>query len=254
MGKVVNVIKASGEVEPFSEYHVISSLLRAGASRELAEKIVSQIKPNLYQNIPTFEIYATVMKILKKEQRKIAEVYNLKKAIMDLGPTGYPFEKFAAAVLEASGYKAEVNKTVVGKCVSHEIDIIAVKEAIKETIKKKKYMVECKFHSTPGVKTDIKVALYTYARFLDIKHRGFDIPWLIANTKLTSEVKTYAACVGMRVTGWDFPEGESLNEMVDKSRLYPVTALVNLSLGEKRSLIDKGIVFCRDWECKIKSS
>jgi len=244
MATPINVIKASGEVEPFSEHNVISSLQRAGASRELAEKIVAQVKPHLYQNIPTFEIYSAVMRILKKEQRKLAETYNLKKAIMDLGPTGYPFEKFVAAVLLANGYKAETNKIILGKCVSHEVDIVAEN--------KEKYMIECKFHSTPGVKTDIKVALYTFARFLDIKHRGFDTPWLITNTKLTSEVKNYAACVGMRLTGWDFPEKESLNEMIDRSGLYPITASTLLSVKQKQALIEKGIVFCKDQTCKIR--
>lgn len=239
MGRIINVVKATGEIEPFSKEKVISSLIRAGASQELAETIISQITPRLYQNIPTFEIYSAVMRILKKEQKETAEKYNLKKAIMDLGPTGYPFEKYATAVLQALGHKVEVNKIISGKCVSHEIDIIAQN--------KEKYMIECKFHGIPGGRTEIKVALYTYARFLDVREKGgFDVPWLITNTKVTSEVKTYALCVGMRITAWDYPEGESLNEMIDKSGLYPITAAITLSKKEKQNLIEKGIVFCRD--------
>lgn len=244
MGNVINVIKATGEIEPFSEEKVISSLLRAGASRQLAEDIIAQTKPSLYQNIPTFEIYSTVMKILKKEQRPIAEKYNLKKAIMDLGPTGYPFEKFVAVVLQATGCQVATNKIVQGKCVSHEIDVIAEN--------KEKYMIECKFHGLPGGRTDIKVALYTYARFLDVKEKGgFDIPWLMTNTKLTQEVKTYALCMGMRVTAWDYPEGDSLNEMIDKSGLYPITASTTLPEQKKLELIEKGIVFSRDLSGKV---
>ena len=244
MGSVINVIKATGEIEPFSEEKVISSLLRAGASRQLAENIVAQTKPSLYQNIPTFEIYSIVMKILKKEQRPIAEKYNLKKAIMDLGPTGYPFEKFVAAVLQATGCQVATNQIIQGKCVSHEIDVIAEN--------KEKYMIECKFHGLPGGRTDIKVALYTYARFLDVKEKGgFDIPWLMTNTKLTQEVKTYALCMGMRVTAWDYPEGDSLNEMIDKSGLYPITASTTLPEQKKIELIGKGIVFTRDLSGKV---
>lgn len=239
MGNVINVIKATGEIEPFSEEKVISSLLRAGASRQLAENIVTQTKPSLYQNIPTFEIYSTVMKILKKEQRPIAEKYNLKKAIMDLGPTGYPFEKFVAAVLQATNHQVATNKIVQGKCVSHEIDVVAQN--------KDKFMIECKFHGLPGGRTDIKVALYTYARFLDVREKGgFDIPWLITNTKLTQEVKTYALCMGMRVTAWDYPEGDSLNEMIDKSGLYPITASTTLPEQKKLELLGKDVVFTRD--------
>jgi len=112
-------------------------------------------------------------------------------------------------------------------------------------------MIECKFHGIPGGRTDIKVALYTYARFLDVKEKGdFDLPWLITNTRLTQEAKAYAACIGMKVTGWDYPEGESLNEMIDKSGLYPITASTVLSDEQKRDLIDKGTIFCKDTDSK----
>ena len=245
MGKAVNIIKATGEIEPFSGEKVVSSLMRAGASKELAEKIVSQIIPHLYQNIPSFEIYSGVMKILKKEKEDLASKYNLKKAIMDLGPTGYPFEKFVAGILETYGHKAVTNQIILGKCVSHEIDIVSQNS--------QKYMIECKFHAIPGNRVDVKVALYTYARFLDIKAKGFDVPWLITNTKVTAEVKTYALCVGMKVTAWDYPEGESLNEMIDKSGLHPVTAINSLSDEKKRLLIDQGVVFCKDLDCGVIS-
>lgn len=244
MGKLVNVIKATGEIEPFSEEKVISSLLRAGADQSLAEKIVAKIKPSLYPNIPTFELYSTIMKDLKKERKTVAEKYSLKKAIMDLGPTGYPFEQFVARILTDQGYKTKTNQIIMGKCVSHEVDIVAQND--------KKYMVECKFHALPGGRTDIKVALYTYARFLDLKQRGFEATWLITNTKVTQEVKAYALCMGMRVTAWDYPEKESLNEMVDKSGLYPVTALTSFSEEKKKDLIQKGIIYCKDFASSPK--
>lgn len=235
----VNVIKATGEIEPFSGEKVMRSLVHAGASEELARKILEQMEPHLYENIPTFQIYSTVMEILKKEKEDLATKYNIKKAIMDLGPTGYPFEKYIAGILKAQGHEVEINQTIMGKCVSHEIDIVSRNS--------EKYMIECKFHSIPGGRTDIKVALYTYARFLDVKDRGkFDMPWLMTNTKVTQEVKTYATCVGMKVTAWEYPQNESLNDMVDQTGLYPITAVLNLSEGEKKSLLDQGIVFSKD--------
>ncbi len=53
----------------------------------------------------------------------------------------------------------------------------------------KKYMIECKFHNR-GIKTHIKVAMYTHARFLDLKEY-FDAAWLICNTKCTSKAIRY---------------------------------------------------------------
>lgn len=244
MGTIVNVIKADGRIEPFSGEKVVSSLVRAGADMDLAQRIVEMIKPRLYQNIPSFQIYAGVMDILKKEQKELAQKYNLKSAIMDLGPTGYPFEKFMAAVLNENGYKTMINQMVKGKCVTHEVDIVAEND--------KTYLVECKFHNQPGYRTDIKVALYTYARFLDVRENGFDYPWLITNTKLTEEAKIYAGCVGMKLTSWDFPEEESLRKLIDISGLYPVTTLVDVPIKEKIGLVEKGIVFCRDLKnCSI---
>lgn len=239
MGNAINVIKASGQIEPFAEEKVIGSLVRAGASPELARRIVDRIKPQLYPNIPSFQIYSTVMKILKKEQRDLADKYNLKNAIMELGPTGYPFEKFVAGVLATQGYQTEVNKIIMGKCVSHEVDVIARKD-------NKKYMIECKFHNQNGGRTEIKAALYTYARFLDLKDKGFDTPWLMTNTKVTQEVRAYGLCVGVKVTSWDYPDGESLREMIDKSGLHPVTAVNSLTKDQKQAFLDKGIVFSRD--------
>lgn len=239
MGKLIKVIKASGEVEPFSEEKLINSLVRAGAEKTMAANIVEEVKPFLYQHIPTFQVYSTVMKLLRRKQKALADRYNLKRAIMELGPTGYPFEQFVAAVLRSAGYQIQTNQIVQGKCISHEIDIEAIYQ-------KKKYMIECKFHNKVGYKTETKEALYTYARFLDVQHQGFDIPWLITNTKVTQEVKLYADCVGMKITAWDYPDGDGLRRMIDESGLYPVTTLTSLSQKKKQALIEKGIVFCKD--------
>lgn len=239
MEEKINVIKATGDIEPFSETKVINSLLHAGASQQLAQKILEQIKPQLYQNIPTFQIYSVIMKLLQLEKRELAAKYNIKMAIMEFGPTGYPFEKYVAGVLEKNGFgNVQTNQKINGKCVSHEIDIICNND--------KKFMVECKFHTIPGGRTDIKVALYTYARFLDIKEKGFDVPWLITNTKVTQDVKTYAGCIGMKVTAWEYPAEESLNLLIDRCGLYPITAVLDLNDEEKKSLLDQGIIFEKD--------
>lgn len=239
MANNIKIIKADGTTEYFSAEKVMGSLQRAGADYQTALRIVEEIKPKLYQYIPSFEIYRQIMALLKKSQQNIAERYDLKRAVMELGPTGYPFEKFFAEVLRVNGYETITNQIIMGHCVRHEVDIVANKE-------KDKFMIECKFHNQPGVRTDIKVALYVYARFLDVKKEGFTVPWLVTNTKATQEVIAYAGCVGMKVTSWDYPMGESLRELIDKSGLHPVTAKVGLSQKQKQALLEQGVVFCRD--------
>lgn len=234
----VNVTKASGELEPFSEKKVASSLQRAGADRATIQEILAQVKKELYDGISTKKIYAHVFDLLRKQKSPLTSRYNLKEAIMQLGPSGYPFEKFVAGVLKVYGHKAEVGKVAKGKCVAHEIDVVAQKDG-------KRFMVECKYHNRLGTKSNIKTALYVYARFLDVQ-ATFDQGWLVTNTKITSDAHDYARCVGLKLTSWDWPPEESLRLLIEKSGLHPVTALESLSQNEKRRLLAKGIVFQKD--------
>jgi hypothetical protein len=106
--------------------------------------------------------------------------------------------------------------------------------------------VECKFHNSPGMKCNIQTALYTYARFLDVNeslpHAG---PWLVTNTKFTTDVIRYAECVGMRLLGWRFPEEGSLENLIDEHRLYPLTTL-GLKKAHQRTLLDRNFVLLSD--------
>jgi Holliday junction resolvase len=242
------VQKRSGEYEPFSEEKVRSSLERAGADEELIDKIVEYVKTKLYDGISTKEIYAHVFARLRELRSPVVSKYDLKGAILELGPSGFPFERFVAGILEAHGYEVAVGRIVQGKCVDHEIDVIARKDD-------KHFMVEAKFHNMPGLKSDIRDALYTYARFLDVQEawaeiaghrRHFHQAWLVTNTKVTSKVKEYATCVDLRVISWDYPPEGSLRSLIEESGLIPVTCLTSLRDDEKRSLVNAGMLFSRD--------
>jgi Holliday junction resolvase len=247
-GEQIRVLKHSGEYEPFSERKVRASLTRAGADKELIDTIVASVREELYDGISTREIYHHVFQLLGQLQSSLVSSYSLKRAIMELGPSGFPFETFVARVLEAHGYTVAVDQTVQGRCVDHEVDIIARKGHGH-------YMIEAKFHNQPGIKSDIKDALYTYARFLDVKeawietaghHSHLHQAWLITNTKVTSKVTEYARCAGMRVTSWDYPPLVSLSSMVEESGLLPVTCLQSLSPEDKARLLEEGLIFCRE--------
>lgn len=234
----LNVLKASGEREPFSEEKVRFSLQRAGAGSDLITKILAHVKGELYEGIPTQKIYAHIFDLLKHEKLPLASRYNLKEAIMQLGPTGFPFERFVAGILAVNGYQVEVDKIVEGKCVAHEIDIAAQKTG-------ENFMIECKYHNRPGTKTDVKVALYVQARFLDVQNT-FNQGWLVTNTKATIEACDYARCVGLKLISWDWPPGESLRDLIEKSGLHPITALESISHSDKQRFLSQGIVFQKD--------
>ncbi len=244
---MISVLKANGLLEPFSENKVNNSLTASGIDKNIRKDIIKELKQYLYDGISTKEIYKIVAQLLDKKRPFLSSRYNLKQAIMALGPSGYPFENFFAKILNTSGFKTKVSYYVKGKCISHEIDILAQKE-------NDLFAIEAKFHNKQGIKTDVKTALYVYARFLDIKLTKINIfktnninqMWLVTNTKLTSKAIKYCNCVGIKAIGWNYQKEWSLQSLVEKSGLYPITCLSSLSKQDREMLLGRGIVSCRD--------
>ncbi len=242
------VIKTSGEREPFSLTKLRRSLVRSGADDETVEKVVSHIIPEIKDGMKTSAIYKHAFSILKKSKYPVAVRYSLRKAVMELGPSGFPFEKYVAEVLRRKGYSARTGVIVPGFCVPHEVDILMEKDD-------RHIFVECKFHNTQGIKTDVKVALYINSRFLDLKKRHeankelepmIHEGWLVTNTKLTLDAIAYAQCVGLTVISWDFPEKGNLQDLILETGVHPLTFLTTLTMKEKANLLNQGVVMCKD--------
>lgn len=238
---MVQVIKANGEKEAFSETKLLRSIQRIGIPSPIQEETLKHVHEKLHENISTSEIYHHVSEFLGTTPHTYSKSkYSLKQAIMDLGPTGYPFEDYVAYLLHAEGYDTKVRTILQGKCISHEIDVIAEKE-------NQKIMVEAKFHNGNGIKTDVQVALYTYARFEDVTLREhFTKPLLVTNTKATTDAISYAQCMNMDILTWSYPEEKSLRDLVEKYHLYPITALHSLPTTYRQTLLEQGIVLCKD--------
>jgi hypothetical protein len=160
--KDINIIKYSGRKVKFSSKELYASLKRSGAEHAIVNQIIKKVVDELYDGILTKEIYYRAFSLLKKKQSYLASKYKLKKVIYELGPIGFPFERFVAAVLKYSGFSIEVGKTLNGKCVAREIDVIANKN--NETT-----IVECKFHGEQGLNCNVKVPLYINSRYKDVK-------------------------------------------------------------------------------------
>ena len=249
------ITKASGERQPFSEAKLRQSLQRSGASSEVIDEAVARVRSELSDGMTTSQIYRRAFGLLRKHSRPTAARYSLKKAIMELGPTGFPFEKLVGELLEAQGFRVETARTVQGHCVTHEVDVVATRD-------NHHVMVECKFHNEPGVKSDVKVALYVQARFEDVQKvwkaqpghaERFHEAWLVTNTRLTSEAVQYARCVGMRAIGWSYPPGQGLAELLERAGLHPITSLTSLNRSQKVKLLEAGIVHCRELVEKPKA-
>ena len=244
----ITIIKASGDKAPFQVEKLISSLQRAGAKKTVIEQIVKETEKVIYDGITTKKIYQMAFKMLKGKSRVSASRYKLKKAIMELGPTGFPFEKFVGKILEQEGFQAEVGVIVQGHCVQHEVDVAALKD-------NKHYMIECKYHSDQGRTCNVKIPLYIQSRFLDVEKQWQKQPghqmkfhqgWVYTNTRLTTDAIQYGTCMGLGLVSWDYPRENGLKDRIDQSGLHPLTALTTLTRAEKTKLLDEGIVLCKE--------
>jgi len=244
----IEIIKASGKRDRFDPEKLKRSLHRAGASKQKQEEITEQIMRELHDGMTTQTIYQRAFRLLKKHSRSKAARYKLKNALLELGPTGYPFEKLVGAVLQQQGYRVQVGKIVEGYCVQHEVDVVADNG-------KHRYMVECKFHNRQAHNCDVKIPLYIHSRFNDIARRWKNNPehdgkfhqgWLVTNTRFTTDAIDYGTCANLKLISWDYPEGGSLKQMIDETGLHPVTCLTSLSNRDKEMLIKQNVVLCRD--------
>ena len=242
-----DITKSTGEKARFSISKLRASLSRSGADKATINRIIDVVRDELYQGISTKEIYNRAFALLKKKKSVFASKYKLKKAIYELGPTGFPFERFIGALLQYSGYEVQIGQIIPGKCVTHEVDVIAKKNS--------QYIVaECKFHNEGGRNCDVKIPLYIYSRYRDIvefskglsdKKRIPNEGWVITNTRFTTDALQYGLCAGLKLVSWDYPQGNGLKDRIDRLGLYPVTVSTLMTNREKEFLLSRDIVLCR---------
>lgn len=235
------VVKKSGEKEEYDEKKVIRSMNRVGVPEELQPEVLRHIEGQFKNNeLPADILFEQILQYLEPRDRKSSLRFNLRQAIFELGPSGFPFEQYLAQVFKEQGYKVETGLLMQGDCVKHEIDLLIEKDNNRE-------IIEAKFHNHHVVKSDVQTALYTYARFLDVKQKNnIDNVWLITNTKLTVDAMAYCQCKGIPAIAWNYPEKDNLQDFVENPKMYPITILTSLSEQEKRRLIEKNVVLCRD--------
>jgi len=238
------IIKADGTREVFDPMRLAASLERAGAGTHTAVRIARAITETVVPGATSREIYTRAFSHLRREQRSVAARYALRRALLELGPTGHPFEDFVSHLLSAEGWQVETRKILQGRCVAHEIDVYASHPEQNTYL-----AAELKYHNDPGYKTDLKVALYVKSRFEDIfacdpsvRACPIDRGLLVTNTKFTSEAIAYAECAGVELLGWGYPLTGSLASRMMKVHVYPITALTSLSHAEKRLLIEHGTI------------
>ncbi len=241
------ITKADGTSEYFKIEKLRRSLRRAGAEPAEIIDIIKAVDAHLYDGIQTQEIYRFAFSQLRESRPPAAARYSLRRALFSLGPSGFPFEKFLARLFELQGYTTKTGTIIQGKCAPHEIDVAAYKEDHT-------FVAEAKFHARPGIKSDLQVAMYSYARLLDLKEAricqedicGIKEFWLITNTKFTTTAQEYGACTGLKMLSWDYPKRNNLHDRIQRAGIYPITVLQNITAAQAETLIAKDIILCTD--------
>jgi len=242
------VKKFSGELVPFDKSSLIHSLSKSGASEQEVDKVFNGIETQLYNEITTKKLYQLAFNELKKIRKSYAARYSLKKALRDLGPEGYNFELWVTRLFEELGCKATHSKTLQGKAVTHEIDVIALENG-------KLMLGECKFRNDVDAKIPVTTPMYFLSRFNDLKETEFEFfgqklkptkGWLITNAYLTLDAISFADYYGVKLISWNYPENSSIKTRVDSGGLYPITCLTTLNKLQKEVLLKEKIILVID--------
>jgi len=219
----IQVKKHDGTLEPFDKGKVVRALVRSGAGRAAASEIAESVGEKIRDGVSTSKIYSLAFKSLTEYKPGAAYRYSLKNCLMGMGPEGHAFETYLSEVLRAHGHDTSTRQILRGKCITHEIDVLSLKDGKKE-------IFECKYHNLSEGKCRIQNALYTYARFLDLQGAGScDHATLATNTKFTGDVIAYSNCVGLGLLGWSYPAGSSLQDLIEKKRAYPINMLTSVN-------------------------
>ncbi|HET8575322.1 MAG TPA: ATP cone domain-containing protein [Candidatus Paceibacterota bacterium] len=243
----MQITKASGEREPFHKNKFCDSLKQAGAPEDMTNEVCEQVSSEIEPDMTTSDIFRKASQYLTQKNARVAARYNLKHGISELGPAGFIFEQFVEIVLQTLGYETKRNQIVQGKCVTHEIDVLAKKDNVH-------YLIEAKYHNKKGIKTPLDVVMYGHARLLDIQEEKAKTEsephehrmWLVTNTKFTTKAIAYAKCRNIPLTGWNYPENEGLEDIITRYALYPITSLPSVNAFEREQFAKSGTMLARD--------
>lgn len=245
---MIKIQKYSGEYVDFDLDKLAFSLSKSGATEADVAEIVRKIEPQIYDGMHTKELYKLAFRYLKKKSNTFAARFSLKRALRDLGPDGYYFERWVARLFQHMGYETLHNQLLEGYAVNHEIDVLGKKDGVL-------IIAECKFRNTTEAKISVTTPMYFLSRFKDVKDKSFDNfgttasvkeGWLVTNVFLTEDAKVFCKYYGLNMLSWDFPEDNSIKALVDNTGLYPITCLTTLNKSDKDELLKLDCILVKD--------
>lgn len=237
-----------GELVEFQQSKLIASLKNSGADQSTIDKVVSIITPKCYDGITTKELYKIAFDVLKDVSNSVAARYSLKRALLELGPAGFYFERWIARVFQALGYETDTGQHIKGHAVMHEADVIAHKGD-------RTYWMECKFRNDDEAKISVTTPMYVLSRIKDISNIDYQLfnqktrftdGWLVTNAYFTSDSIDFAKFYDLKMLSWNYPHNKGLKNLVDANMLYPITCLTNLKDEEKKKLLEQDCILVKE--------
>jgi hypothetical protein len=244
----MNIKKHSGELVPFNPEALKTSLSKSGATPSQVQHVYDKIENELFEGITTRALYEKAFSYLRKIKKAYAAKYSLKKALRDLGPTGFYFEKWVCSLMHHLGYNTMNGQTLQGHAVTHEIDVIAIRD-------NEFNIAECKLRNDVDAKISVTTPMYFLSRMKDLaniqfnyfgKDRYITKGWLITNAYFTSDSIKFGNFYGINMLSWDYPNGNSIKNLTDNGNLYPITCMTEISEAQKIMLLDNDIILVQD--------
>ncbi|MEM5877875.1 MAG: restriction endonuclease [Candidatus Aenigmatarchaeota archaeon] len=251
---MVYVKKFDGSRQKFDKNKVRRTCIRLGASYNQADEIVKRVTKSAYNGITTKQILDLVFMEMEKYKSGFAKRVDLRQSISMLEPKP-DFELFSSLILQNLGYKTRENLIISGKCVDHEIDIVASKG--NEIV-----YVEVKHHQNPHAYTGLDIFLQANSTFQSLKDGfvlkknkiNFSDSLIICNTKISDHAKKYAECAGIKYLCWNYPDG-GLERLIEMKKLYPITIIKDLDENIRKKLLENGILLLRQIvECNLNKA
>lgn len=246
MPRSIKILKKSGIRENFSIQKITRALVRAGADIELADRIANKVFKTVKSGQSTQYVYDLARRYLRTSHPVVGAKFSLREAIYRLGPAGYDFEKYIMLLFRDHDYNTYLPDILNGRCISHEVDVIAEKGDIRA-------MIECKLRKSSTININIKDVLSTWARFVDLKEGAakgrcikINEAWLVTNSKFSKDALIYGECKKMHMLSWDSPIGKPLPAYIDSKNLYPITILQSIKQYHLRALSRCDILLLKD--------
>ena len=222
-------------------------MIRTGASEELALQVLHAVTPHIREDMTTRELYEQVKTELKHVNPCFGCRYNLREAILKLGPAGFHFEKYVAAILRAYRYEAmNPPEDLAGACTNHEVDVVASKDG-------RSIFIEAKFRNNYHDTVELKDTMAAWSRFLDLVDGAtthaetphFNECWIVTNARFSDRSLQFGPCKGMHLVGWNFPKDMTFANMVDHVALYPITVIDDLTTSELEAFSARELMLCK---------